>query len=125
MGLTQSSFDSASAKNLVIVKEIIDVKQLISYLKLKRTVEVVPAKTEEAVAEVQNPFLTSLLVVWVNSIVTDSAKNLVTVKGIIDVKQLIPSLKLRHTVEVVPAKTEEAVAEVQNPFMISLFAVRV
>ncbi|KAF2616916.1 hypothetical protein F2Q68_00042776 [Brassica cretica] len=45
-GLTQSSFDSASAKNLVIVKGIIDVKQLIPYLKIKRTVEVVPAKTE-------------------------------------------------------------------------------
>ncbi|WZZ84022.1 hypothetical protein YC2023_104594 [Brassica napus] len=50
-GLTQSSFDSASAKNLVIVKGIIDVKQLTPYLKLKRTVEVVPAKTEKAVAE--------------------------------------------------------------------------
>ncbi|KAL0708922.1 hypothetical protein Bca4012_015900 [Brassica carinata] len=45
----------------------------------------------------------------VNSVAIDSAKDLVIVKGIIDVKQLTPYLneKLKRTVEVVPPKKEE------------------
>ncbi|CAH2074340.1 unnamed protein product [Thlaspi arvense] len=45
----------------------------------------------------------------VNSVAIDSAKDLVIVKGILDVKQLTPYLneKLKRTVEVVPAKKEE------------------
>ncbi|KAG7549344.1 Heavy metal-associated domain superfamily [Arabidopsis thaliana x Arabidopsis arenosa] len=45
----------------------------------------------------------------VNSVAIDSAKDLVIVKGIIDVKQLTPYLneKLKRTVEVVPAKKDD------------------
>ncbi|CAH8379624.1 unnamed protein product [Eruca vesicaria subsp. sativa] len=45
----------------------------------------------------------------VNSVTIDSAKDLVMVKGIIDVKQITPYLneKLKRKVEVVPAKKEE------------------
>ncbi|KAF8118906.1 hypothetical protein N665_0002s0208 [Sinapis alba] len=45
----------------------------------------------------------------VNSVAIDSAKDLVIVKGIIDVKQLTPYLneKLKRNVEVVPPKKEE------------------
>ncbi|ESQ40239.1 hypothetical protein EUTSA_v10013792mg [Eutrema salsugineum] len=45
----------------------------------------------------------------VNSVAIDSAKDLVIVKGIIDVKQLTPYLneKLKRTVEVVPPKKED------------------
>ncbi|KAF8088575.1 hypothetical protein N665_0536s0024 [Sinapis alba] len=55
----------------------------------------------------------------VNSVAIDSTNNLVTMKGIIDVKQLTPYLneKLKRKVEVVPAKKEEGatVAAVTAP----------
>ncbi|CAH8385613.1 unnamed protein product [Eruca vesicaria subsp. sativa] len=48
----------------------------------------------------------------VKSVAIDSAKDLVIVKGILDIKQLTPYLneKLKRTVEVVPAQKEEAAA---------------
>ncbi|EOA20845.1 hypothetical protein CARUB_v10001180mg [Capsella rubella] len=53
----------------------------------------------------------------VNSVSIDSAKDLVTVKGIIDVKQLTPYLteKLKRTVEVVPAKKDDGAAAAAAP----------
>jgi copper chaperone CopZ len=52
----------------------------------------------------------------VNSVAIDSAKDLVIVKGIIDVKQLTPYLneKLKRTVEVVPEKKDDG-ATVKAP----------
>lgn len=45
----------------------------------------------------------------VNSVAIDSTKDLVIVKGIVDVKQLTPYLneKLKRTVEIVPAKKDD------------------
>ncbi|XP_010423725.1 PREDICTED: heavy metal-associated isoprenylated plant protein 3 [Camelina sativa] len=53
----------------------------------------------------------------VNSVSIDSAKDLVIVKGIIDVKQLTPYLneKLKRTVEVVPAKKDEGAPPAAAP----------
>ncbi|CAH8313087.1 unnamed protein product [Eruca vesicaria subsp. sativa] len=53
----------------------------------------------------------------VNSVAIDSTKDLVIVKGIIDVKQLTPYLneKLKRTVEVVPPKKEEGATVAAAP----------
>ncbi|XP_010513523.1 PREDICTED: uncharacterized protein LOC104789541 [Camelina sativa] len=53
----------------------------------------------------------------VNSVSIDSAKDLVIVKGIIDVKQLTPYLneKLKHTVEVVLAKKDDGAPPAAAP----------